>query len=127
MSHTTIQRKTKQLKIIETRMDESKKSDMVQIYLRMEHKHWDLDVQTGSMFDDERKCYAKEIDLFLTACDDNNETLVVEHIEIISEYLTKFDYMDVDFKKNKEEIYLTFYEYPFEDEDLNILEIETKA
>jgi len=116
------------MKIKHFSMSEAKDSGIVQIYMSFPDKHWNVEAQDGVDYDENGKA-TKTIDLFFSECGcckdlDTDEYVIIDNISIKSDYLNKFEYMDVSVSKNKEEIYITCYEFPFEDEDITDLDIE---
>jgi hypothetical protein len=126
--NATITQMKKNFDIKNTFFGKDKKTGIHQVYIELETRNFSVDVQTHTEYEDNGD-KTVSVDLYLRQCncetgEEMDETL--DCITIHSPLFSTFEYMKVNFNKNKNEIYLDIYE-DFAWEEDNIEEFSIKV
>jgi len=88
----------------------SKKDNIYQLHMNFSNKCWGI----GLEYIENNKLVIN-----IESCD---ETPLLEvEFRIPGEIINSFEYMDYTISKNKDELYVLFYEYPYEDDDIEVV------
>ena len=98
------------LNFINHEFTKSKKDNLFQLHMLFSQKCWGL----GN--------YSLDSNKLSISIEDCNENPLLEVIVPIPEkVMNSFEFIDFTISKNKDELYVYFFEYPYEDDDIEIV------
>ena len=107
--------------IIKIEVSKSKKDNIHCLYLKLNSKHFGIENHTYDI-DYYEEGQSVTLELYLGDCE-LDEYLGRVNLDI-SKIWDKYEFPHYDIHKNKEEVYIYFYEYPYEEDDVEWLDIK---
>lgn len=90
---------------------EAKKTGDIQFIIQFSGRDFTVDIATGSVMKNEEAIPGFILFIY-------KEEQLINIVEVSSNLLEKFEHMSAHLEVNKDEVYVTCYEFPYEDENL---------